>query len=102
MLSPSTMSTYLRSTVANSYLSIIFVHSMQGENWPPHKELYSKLSLEEQPASRVLTYGYDHSLWQTTSTAGVEDAAKELLAELERTNSKVKPEGISVFYTICN
>ncbi|MCJ1433383.1 hypothetical protein MMC27_002743 [Xylographa pallens] len=83
----------------NAVADIILVHSMQGENWSPHEELYSKLFPEEQPAARVLIYGYDASLWRMTSAAGIEDAAKELLSELEGTSSKVMPEGIPVFYT---
>ena len=98
MLSLSMISNCLRLTFADICLSVIFVHSIHAKDWTSHQELYSKLFPDEQPHPRVLTYGYDPSLWQTTSGAGYEDAAKELLSELEGTNSKVKLEGISLFY----
>ena len=72
---------------------------MHKKDWPFHVGPYSKLFLNDQSRPRLLTYGYDSSIWETTSTAGYEGAAKELMSVLEGTSSKVKSEGIAVFHT---
>ncbi|MCJ1404179.1 hypothetical protein MMC11_007404 [Xylographa trunciseda] len=82
----------------NSVFDVIFVHGIGGKDWPAEEERYHKLLSERQPPPRILTYGYDSSVWRTTSATCIEEAARELLSKLEGTDSKVKPKGKVVSY----